>query len=111
MVEIGDLTQIVTLQSVTRTADGGGGVSEAWGTFAEDATVYAYVTPLRGSEGARDGGVNASGLWLFSIRNRSDVTEQDRILWNGEAYNIRRVMRQGERELYLNIEAERGVAQ
>ena len=111
MAKIGPLDQLVTLQSRTRVADGGGGFSEAWGDFASDPQVWADPQPLYGREGVNDGAFNASGAWLFRIRNRTDVTERDRIVWNGDPYNISRVMRRGARELYLMIEAVRGVAQ
>lgn len=108
---VGQLDQLVTLQARTETADGGGGVSVTWANFAADATVWADPQPLYGKEGVEDGAFNASGAWLFRIRNRTDVTERDRIIWNGEPYNISRVMRRGGREQYLMIEAVRGVAQ
>jgi len=111
MAKVGPLDQQVTFQERTRTADGGGGFDETWSDFVTDATVWADVMPLYGKEGLEDGAFNASGAWLFKVRNRSDVTERDRIMWNGEPYNIARVMRRGARELYLTIEAVRGVAQ
>ena len=111
MVKPGQLDQQVTFRRRTKTADGGGGFTEAWSDFSTDATVWADVHPLYGKEGMADGGVNASGAWLFHVRNRSDVDEGDQIVWGGEQYNISRVMRRGSREMYLTIEAVRGVAQ
>ena len=107
----GQLDQQITLRRLTKTADGGGGFTEVWADFATDATVWADVHPLYGKEGAEDGAVNASGAWVFHIRNRDDVSEVDQIRWGGEDYNISRVMRRGSREMYLRIEAVRGVAQ
>lgn len=111
MDQIGSLDQLVTLQAASETSDGGGGKEQVWADFATDATVWAEVYPMGGNETDSDGSVNARGMWRFVIRNRSDVSELDRIVWDGAAYNIRRVARRGGRELYLTIEAERGVAQ
>ena len=111
MAKVGPLDQLVTFQAAAEVDDGGGGKTITWNDFATDATVWADVMPLYGKEAVQDGAFNASGAWLFRVRNRTDVTEQDRILWNAEPYNISRVMRRGERELYLTIEAVRGVAQ
>lgn len=108
---IGKLDQQITLQAQTETADGGGGNTAAWADFATDATVWAEVFPRGGKEGLQDGAHNASAMFVFQIRNRTDVSELDRIMWGGEPYNIRRVARRGGREMYLTIEAERGVAQ
>lgn len=111
MARPGQLDQRVTLQEATETSDGGGGSIQAWANFSTDATVWAEVYPMSGNENENGGSINASGMWRFVIRNRSDVTERDRILWDSEPYNIRRVARRGGREMYLTIEAERGVAQ
>jgi SPP1 family predicted phage head-tail adaptor len=108
---IGELDQLVTLQARTETEDSGGGITVAWANFATDASVWADPQPLYGKEAIEDGAFNASGAWLFRIRYRGDVTERDRIMWNGEPYNITRIMRRGGREQYLMIEAARGVAQ
>ena len=108
---IGELDQLVTLQARTEAADGGGGIAVTWADFATDATVWADPQPLYGKEGIEAGAFNATGAWLFRIRYRGDVTERDRILWNGEPFNISRIMRRGGREQYLMIEAVRGVAQ
>lgn len=107
----GKLDQRITFQAATETDDGGGGKDVTWADFASVPTVWADAHPASGRESVQDGAFNASGSWVFHIRNRSDVSERDRIMWNGEPYNIRRVSRRGGREMYLTIEAERGVAQ
>lgn len=107
----GQLDQQITFQRVTETDDGAGGKSEAWADFTTDATVWADPVPMGGKEGIQDGAFNASGNYVFIVRNRQDVSERDRIVWDGVPYNIRNVKRRGGRELYLSIEAERGVAQ
>ena len=56
-----------------------------------------------------EGRMSATYIVLFTIYNRDDLSEVDRILWNGEAYNIRNIRREGGRKLRLVIEAERGV--
>lgn len=107
----GALDQLVTIQRRTATPDGGGGVVEAWADLPINPRVWADPQPLYGKEGVQDGARNATGTWLFKIRNRTDLTEQDRIVWDGDFYNISQIKRRGGRELYLMIEAVRGVAQ
>lgn len=111
MGKIGPLDQMVTLQALTENPDGGGGKTSTWANFATNPHVWADPIPLSGGEGQTDGARNATGKYVFHIRNRSDVTERDRILWAGEPYNITNVKRRGDREIYLSIEAVRGVAQ
>lgn len=103
----GLLDQRITLQRRTETADGGGGVSRSWATLA---TVWASVKAKASRESVSEGRMSAVFAVMFTIRNR-DVRETDRISWNGEVYNIRGVMREGTRPLYVVVEAERGVAE
>lgn len=108
---IGKLDQRITLQSRTEASDGAGGTTSTWGDFATVPTVWAAVKPLSGGERVEDGSFNAAGMWEFTIRNRDDVSEKDRIQWQSENYNIRQVNRRGSREMYLVIIAERGAPQ
>lgn len=105
----GNLDQRITLQAKTRTADNMGGAVETWGNFASVPTVWAQVIPARGNEAVNGERVDATGRFTFVIRNRTDVAENDRIVWLSENYNIRHIERRGGRPLYLYITAERGV--
>lgn len=104
---IGTMDQRVTLQRLTETPDGIGGVTRSWINLG---VVWASVRTKAASEGMEQGRMNASAVSTFWIWNRSDLTEVDRLMWGGEVYNIRGVLRQGGRRLRLQIEAERGVA-
>ena len=106
---IGDLDQRVTFQSKTATADGIGGQTWAWGSVTENATVWAKVFTARASEGMTEGRMAASATVVFTVRNRTDIDELHRIMWDGVPYNIRSVKRASWRDQYLTIEAERGV--
>ena len=106
----GKLDQRVTFRRLTRTADGGGGVTEAWADFAANATVWAKVTFKGAREGLDEGRINASQMTTFEVYTRGDVTELDGLIWGGEFYNIRVIRRYGERPLMMWLDAERGVA-
>ena len=107
---IGQMDQRITLQRYAETADGAGGVTQTWTDLADNPSVWASVKAKAGREAMDAGRVNAAYVVVFTIRNRSDLSEMDRILWNGEHYNIRGILRTGGRDLRLAIEAERGVA-
>ena len=106
----GQLDQRVTFQSETKTDDGGGGETSVWANISTDPTVWASVTTTGGGEGFSEERTNATSMAEFVIRNRGDLSEAMRILWDGEAYNIRHIDRMGSREMYLTINAERGVS-
>jgi len=103
------MDQRVTFQAETRTVDNMGGATEAWADVATNPTVWAHVRPARGAEELSAQRVDAAAMYVFMVRNRSDIVEGNRILWRGDYYNIRFIERRGERPLYLYIHAERGV--
>jgi SPP1 family predicted phage head-tail adaptor len=108
---IGKLDQRITFQRRTGASDGAGGTVYSWADLTSNPTVWANVLTARLGEATEEGRMNATALVVFTIRNRQDIDERDRISWGGEMHNIRSVRRDGARGLYLKIEAERGVAQ
>lgn len=106
----GAMDERITLRRLTRTADGGGGVTETWADFSTSPNVWAAVSFKGAREALSEGRVNAEQMTTFEIYNRSDVTELDGIVWRGEFYNIRAIRRYGPRKLRMWIDAERGVA-
>lgn len=107
----GKMDQRVTLQRLVKTPDGGGGYRESWADFSANAQPWANVTAKAGRESMTEGRVTAQFTVLFEVYNRADVTETDRVVWNGAVYNIRGIRREGARAKRLVIEAERGVTQ
>lgn len=107
---IGKLDQRITFQRVTETVVAGGGRVRTWSDLAPVPTVWARVMPVRQGEGLSENRMNAAQTAEFTIRNRADLTEKDRIVWAGETWNIRGILRAGSRAIYLTVLAERGVA-
>jgi SPP1 family predicted phage head-tail adaptor len=104
---IGKLDQFITIERRDRTSDGMGGYVEAWVARAE---VWANAKAKSGREGLTEGRTSAVFVVTFTIYTLADLNEEDRVLWNGETYNIRGIMREGSRPIYTKFEAERGVA-
>lgn len=110
MAKPGKLTERITFEENTSVSDGLGGVTDGWAAISSNATVWAQVFPSSGREESGDGRINATGVYVFVIRNRSDIQEAYRLVWQGENYNIRQIKRVSARSMYLTIEAERGAA-
>lgn len=106
----GKLDQRVTLQGVTLSDDGAGGKVKTWADFATTPTVWCHVKPSAGGERFDEDRTTAMATLIFTIRYRSDVDETDRLVWNGEIYNIRQRKRASNRKPYLVLVAERGVS-
>lgn len=108
---IGQMDQRITLQRVTLTADGIGGTTRTWANLAHNASVWAAVTARPGREVMVGGRLTAQMPVTFKVHNRDDITEVDRIVWNGENYQIRNILRMGGRKLFVELDAERGANQ
>lgn len=106
---IGKMDQRITFQRATRAADGAGGITEVWADLP-GGTVWAAVSFKGSREGLSEGRINAAQMTTFEVYTRGDVTEIDRLVWQGEVYNIRAVRRYGPRPLRMWVDAERGVA-
>ena len=104
---IGKMDQMISIERKTFLADAMGGTVETW---AHVYSVWAMVKAKAGREVVDQGRTNATFVVNFTIRALADLSEVDRIVWNGDRYNIRGVLRASTRELHLVIEAERGVS-
>jgi SPP1 family predicted phage head-tail adaptor len=56
--------------------------------WVDIATVWAQQRPNRGAERFSAQEINGQAVMTFHIRYRSDVTVQDRILYEGRLWNI-----------------------
>lgn len=104
----GQLDKQITIERATKTPDDMSGNVTTWSTLD---TVFAKVLTRTGRESEQGGQVEADATYVFVIRYRSDLKMADRIVFNGQAYNIRFIPDEGGRPTYLEITAQRGVAQ
>lgn len=83
--------QRITLQARTVTRGTSGGANKAWATVAE---AWAAVRNFSGNEraaSAQGGGQVAEARTEFTLRWRSGVTADMRVLYQGRTYNVRHV--------------------
>lgn len=72
------LSERITIQSATETADSQGGAAVAW---TDVACVWAELVPLRASERLQAQGMGSTALYRFRVRARNDVTPSMRVSW------------------------------
>lgn len=90
-MKAGDLRHRVTFERAVDTQDADTGAEVRSWDSANAVTVYAAVEPMRGVEGAVDGGVLAERDTVIRARYSTALAafgEKDRATWNGVAYNI-----------------------
>ena len=81
----GQLDQRVTLQARVAGVDARGQGTETW---ADLATVWAQVTPLRGREYFAAGQTQTPADVRMRLRYRADVTPAHRVVWRGVPHDI-----------------------
>lgn len=67
---IGTLRHRLTLEQLSRTSDGGGGVTESW---VQVAQVWGQLTPLKGGERVEAARIAGRHMHDISLRYRADV--------------------------------------
>ena len=112
---IGKMRDSLQLQSKASSADGGGGSSGSFSTFA---TTFGRIESQGGAEGFFGVHNEARTTHKITIRHRRDLTVAHRILHSftvdgttyNRLFNIKRITNVGEADKYLEILAEEGVA-
>jgi len=94
-VNAATLDRRLTIEQYTETQDGYGEPVKTW-TVLE--TVWAQVTPVRGTERYVAQQVSGEAEMRFRIRWREDVTDKMRLYCEDVYYNITAVLEIGRRE-------------
>ena len=107
--QLGELDQAIDIYRWTQTPDGQGGFTKS-GVLQHG--LMAHVRHKGGGEQFKFEKVEAIAITTFVIHNLGlDIREDDYILWDSVQYNIRSMVKTGDRDIFLEIDAERGVAQ
>jgi SPP1 family predicted phage head-tail adaptor len=104
----GELDQRIIIERSASVSDGMGGNTITW---SEHLVLWSLVRPLSGNEKVDFERVQGEARYLFVVRYPVDILDDDRISWEGDFYNIRVRKSPKGRDLYMQIDAERGVAQ
>lgn len=99
----GTLDRRIVIEKNTPIRSASGAEKESWATFA---TVWAGARHVAGGETFRGIGIVASAEIAFTVRWRTDITEEMRIQFDGDDYDIHRISEIGRRE-GLVIQASR----
>jgi len=108
----GAKTELVVVERETRTRRDGGSFTSTW---SEIGRFYAEPRWVRGGEQSRQGALREIAIYRFLALSAAvealALTTHDRLVWNGERYNIRERPRRIPRSAEIEIVAEAGVTQ
>ena len=107
MSKVGQLRHPITLQGQGTTRDAGGGISSGW---SDIATIYADIRPKTGKEVYTQGKGVGSVSHEITVRYRTDITNASRISYDSKLFNIRAIINVDERDRFLKLLCEEGVA-
>jgi len=106
-IKAGILREPVEFQSQVKTSIGGGATTI---TYTSKANVRGYFKPISGSERLYAERLDATTRNRLVIRYRTDLTESDRVIVRGRAYQIRFINNLEFRNKFLEIDLDGGVA-
>ena len=106
----GELDQRIKIFRQVKTDDGQGGFDRS---DVLQHTLWAKIIVKGGTEVFKFEKVEGTATYIFVVRQSpSLVIQQDDIIeWQGIKFNIRSPLQMSQRKMYLEIEAEKGVAQ
>jgi SPP1 family predicted phage head-tail adaptor len=82
-----ELTDPITIATVTRVADGQGGYTESWANLT-GMPCFARVRAKRGQSEHGQGAVRPVTEYEVTIRARTDIQAGQRVTWRGIAFRI-----------------------
>ncbi len=107
-----DFTHEFTIQSLTRSSDGQGGLTTVW---TDIATVRGFVEIKSGGEviesTEKATRIDENEIFTFQFEYIDGINLTQRINYNGELYNIKMVKSLQNVDVFLIVDAERGSAQ
>jgi SPP1 family predicted phage head-tail adaptor len=102
----GSLRHRIKIERQTKVADGAGGSTITWATYAE---IRSFIKPISGNERLFSQRLEANTTHRIFIRYRGDLTTTDRINYNGRLMQIRALINLEEMNKFIEIYAEEGV--
>lgn len=91
----GKLDKSITIERFARSVDDFGTETEAWSAVA---TVRAQLIQASTEEALRAYGMESATVAFFRIRHRDGITLADRVVYAGQAYDLKEIKELGRRE-------------
>ena len=104
---IGAMRHRVMIQSERRTTDTDGSASLRW---YDDVEVMADIKPSSGRERFVGMQLEGSITHKITIRYRADMVPKKRLLYGTRAFQVRAVINPDERQRFMELLCEEGVA-
>jgi SPP1 family predicted phage head-tail adaptor len=104
---IGKMRFRVKVERSTNTRDAGGGISQA---FNPVTYIYANIKPTSANSSYRQGMVQEKITHEVTLRYMTNIDTNSRITYGTKNFNIKGIINVDERDRYLKLLCEEGVA-
>ena len=102
MIDPGQLKTRLAVQQPLKVADGQGGVSRTWTTFA---TMWAQVVPVGSSASVEADAAGATQRYRITLRSQLSLTTRHRLVEGARVYRIIGIRERDDRR-FVEIDAE-----
>lgn len=109
-VKASDFRHDIVIQSPRENRDAGGGFGDPWADPIKVAAARAKIQPLRGNERLRAMQLEDTVTHRITMRYRAGITAKMRVKFGARLFNIRAVIDPEERNRFLELMCEEGVA-
>ena len=100
----------ITIQAENPTTDAGGGQTDPWASPTTVATVQACIEPMSGRELINAMQLQDAITHKITMRYRAGIIAKQRIAFGSRLFNIRAVINVEERNRFLELMVDEGVA-
>tara|TARA_R110000744_G_scaffold106775_1_gene203156 strand:+ start:3311 stop:3649 length:339 start_codon:yes stop_codon:yes gene_type:complete len=104
----GKLRSAIAIERLTLGTDAIGGNSQSWAT---NKSLKAFIKPMSGGEYLHSQRLEARLSHRIYIRYTADILNTDRVVYNGRNFQIRAIINIEERNKWIELHCEEGVAQ
>lgn len=103
----GAMRHAVSVKNKGRTSDGAGGYYDS---STSTDTIYCKIRQLSQTESYTHGKLDGKSTWEFVTRYTTVVQQKSILEYDSKSFNVRSVTNADERDKYIVIVAEEGVA-
>ena len=104
---IGKMRYKVKVETATNTVDAGGGITQ---NFNSVAFIYANIVPKNANSSYRQGILQEKVTHEITIRYRKDIDTNAKITYEDRSFAVNGIINVDERDRFLKLLCEEGVA-
>lgn len=97
---VGAMRERVAIYSQAQAVDGVGDITTTW---MQVATCWARMEPLSANQVERAGRDDAIRRYQMTIRYRTDITTNSRVVWRGRRFDVEGVTDETEQRQFLTV--------